>query len=76
MDTSTIKIMRPALNRKKDLKKDLWGLFEIVFSIIKSLDPCGSRVQQSLLFFFKVFQIYLFFFDLRNVEVFLKSFNA
>ena len=62
--TRTNKARSPAENRKKDLKKDLWDLFWVVDSIVRALDPSGSRVHQVLFFFLKVFQAHLFFFDL------------
>jgi len=64
------------VNRMKDLKKDFCGLFLGEVSIVKILDPFGSRITQVLFFVFEGFKIYLFFFDLRNVEVFHKGFNA
>ncbi len=80
--TNIITAKSPAETRIKDLKKDFCGLSWIVGSIYKIpdvckiLDPLGSRNSQVLLFFFKDFQVHLFFFDLRNVEVFQKGFNA
>ena len=64
------------MNRMKELKKDFCGLFLGEVSIIKILDPFGPRITQVLFFFFEVFQVHLFFFDLRNVEVLQKGFNA
>ena len=74
--TNIITEKSPAVNRMKDLKKDFCGLIVGEVSIIKILDPFGPRIIQVLFFFFEVFQVHLFFFDLRNVEVLQKSFNA